>query len=219
MFLKRAAIFLLDLLFPPRCVFCGQIIPPGKMICAKCGKITPLHDIVRINAGPSGKNIPCTVLYNYTGNVRKSIIRFKFYGEKRNAVFYAKELSKQIDKCYGENYFDIVTCVPVSSERLKSRGYNQSELIARGISASLGMKYADCLIKLKDNAQQHFLGKEERRRNVKGVYGLSCFDVSSKKVLLIDDIVTTGSTMSECAKVLLTGGAQVCCAAISLAIM
>lgn len=217
---KRAIIFLLDLLFPPRCVFCDRIIPPGHTICEKCSKnIIPLYNVVRINVSPLGKNIPCSVLYTYTGNVRESIIRFKFYGEKRNCIFYTDTLSKQLNEFYGKDFFDVATCVPISAKRLKLRGYNQSELIARGVSAALDIQYADCLIKAKDNKEQHFLNKTERRRNVKGVYRLSNYDVASKNILLIDDIVTTGSTMSECAKVLLDGKANVFCAAIAVAKM
>ena len=218
MAIKRASMFLLDLLFPPRCVFCGRIIPPGQKICVKCvNNIKPLYGMIRINAGPLGKNIPCAVLYTYTDMVRESIIRFKFYGEKQNSVFYAKELSKQIYEFYGKTLIDIVTCVPISKERRKLRGYNQSELIARGVSDAFDLPYADCLVKVKDNTEQHFLGKDERRLNVKGAYRLSGFDISDKNILLIDDIVTTGSTISECAKVLLAGGAKVYCAAIALA--
>ncbi len=109
--------------------------------------------------------------------------------------------------------------MPISSERKKSRGYNQSELVARGVSSFLGIPYSDCLVKIKDNPEQHFLSNSGRKSNVKGVYRLSGTDIKDKKVLLIDDIVTTGSTISECAKVLRSGGAEVYCAAVALAKM
>ncbi len=220
MAVKAALSFLLDLLFPPRCIFCGQVIPPGRAVCEKCAAgIETLSGAVSLNTGHAGNNIPCTVLYAYDGKVRDSIIRFKFGGEKKNSVFYAENLSALIEKSYGKDFFSTVTCVPISSERKKSRGYNQSELVARGVSSFSGIPYSDCLIKIKDNPEQHFLSNSERKSNVKGVYRLSGTDIKDKKVLLIDDIVTTGSTISECAKVLRSGGAEVYCAAVALAKM
>ena len=100
--------------------------------------------------------------------------------------------------------YDIVISVPVSKKRKKQRGYNQSELIAQDICRKLDKKYAkNILIKTKNTVAQSTLNKEQRQENAKGVYSLKNENkIKNKKVLLIDDIYTTGSTVNECARVL-----------------
>lgn len=208
---------LFDLLFPPRCVFCGCIIAPGTKICNSCAhKVVPVKTVRRMNLPAVGKNIPCAVLYPYAGSVRESILRFKFEGEKRNANYYAERLATQILEQFRGSAFDFVTSVPLSDKRKKERGYNQSELIARRISEQLGVPYAECLSKTADNAEQHRLKRNERKANVKGAYQVSDTGIPGRRILMVDDIMTTGATLSECASVLYKAGAEsVFCAVVA----
>lgn len=100
--------------------------------------------------------------------------------------------------------YDIVISVPVSRRRKMERGYNQSELIAKDICKKLNKKYSrDILIKTKNTTAQSTLNKEQRKENAKGVYEIRKQDkIKGKKVLLIDDIYTTGSTVNECSRAL-----------------
>lgn len=208
---------LLDLLFPPRCVFCGCVIAPGTKICNLCARtVVPVETVRRMNLPAVGKNIPCAVLYPYTGQVRESILRFKFEGEKRNADYYAERMAAQVLEHFRGNAFDFVTSVPLSGKRRKERGYNQSELIARGISERLQVPYTECLSKTADNAEQHRLKRNERKANVKGAYQALNAGISGQRILIIDDIMTTGATLSECASVLFKAGAEaVFCAVVA----
>ena len=99
---------------------------------------------------------------------------------------------------------DVISCVPLSSKRLRKRGYNQAELLAKEISKNLAIPEKQLLKKIKDNpAQSGTDSTKERLSNVSGVYALNDnAEVSGKTVLLVDDIVTTGATLSECARVL-----------------
>lgn len=214
--LKELVSFLLGLLFPPHCVFCGKVIAPGTKVCAGCAaQVSPAGGVRCMNLPGSGKNIRCAVLYSYEGEVRRSVIRFKFYGEKKYADFYAEKLAELVGKSF-QPAADLVTAVPISKERQRSRGFNQSELLARGIARELDLPYADCLEKIRDNPEQHRLKRQDRLRNVRGVYRTLPGGAEGKRVLLVDDIVTTGSTLCECAAELFRGGARsVDCAAVA----
>ncbi len=100
--------------------------------------------------------------------------------------------------------YDTIIPVPISKKRRKERGYNQSELIAKEIAKNLGIEYnTDCLFKVKNIVEQSKLNKEERQKNIQGVYELHKQNrLQNKKILLIDDIYTTGSTVNECCKIL-----------------
>lgn len=207
----------LDLLFPPRCVFCGNIIAPGTKICRSCARtVVPVKTVRRMNLPAAGKNIPCAVLYPYLGSVRESILRFKFEGEKRNADYYAERMAAQVLEQFHDSAFDFVTSVPLSAKRKKERGYNQSELIARRIAERLRVPYAECLLKVADNAEQHWLKRNERKANVKRAYRAADSEIRGKRILMTDDIMTTGATLSECASVLFGAGAEaVFCAVVA----
>ncbi|XOQ44394.1 MAG: Phosphoribosyl transferase domain protein [Clostridium sp.] len=217
MALKKFLLFFLELLFPPRCIFCDSVIAPGTKICKECADtILPIDEIRCMNLPNFGQNIPCIVLYSYENQVRDSMIRFKFRNEKRYADFYAEQLAKLIAKHSQLPVFDFVTAVPISRERKQKRGYNQSELIAKKVAVRLNLPYESCLDKIRDNPEQHKLSRLERIKNVRGVYRADKKKTNGKSILLIDDIVTTGSTLCECAYVLLTSGARtVFCAAVA----
>ena len=116
-------------------------------------------------------------------------------------------LAKQI---YGNNAFDFIACIPLTKKGKRERGYNQSELIAKEIAKQLCLPfYSTILVKLFDNRPQHKLPAAERTGNVAGVFECTEPELAEgKKILLIDDIKTTGATLNECAKILLLNGAQ-----------
>lgn len=216
--LKKKLAACADLLFPPRCVFCGKVVSPGSEICSRCSaEILPDAPVQCMNLPVSGKNIRCVVLYAYSGKVRQSIILYKFYNRKNYSRFYAKELAKRIMRENDIPTLDSITAVPISRKREKNRGYNQSALIAGKAAKILGIPYENLLVKIRDNPEQHRLNKKERHMNVQGVYR-TAENVTGKKILLVDDIITTGATLTECAETLYGAGAScVWCAAIAQA--
>ncbi len=203
---------ILELIFPPRCMFCSTVVPIGNCVCSKCAcSITP-KTFVRTILEFGEENIDCISPFKYSGKVREAIWSFKFRGRKHYAKYFAKVISREILNIYKN--FDVVTAVPLSELRVRQRGYNQSECLARLIAKSLGVKYDDLLIKTKENFPQHTLTLNERFENVKGVYRVSNIrEVRNKNILLCDDVVTTGSTLKECAKMLKLFGAKsvTCC--------
>jgi ComF family protein len=145
-------------------------------------------------------------MWQYTGNVRHSLILYKFWRRRLYAGFYAKELAAHLQR-WAECY-DLIAWVPVSPIRKWSRGYDQVELIVRSMTAEVPV--VPVLRKRRHNRRQaEIKGKPARLANVRGVY--SCVDperIRGKRVLLVDDIITTGATVSEAANTLRKAGAK-----------
>lgn len=207
---------MLDLLFPPRCAFCRRILSAGERgMCGKCRT-----ELRRTSSGgrQTGDYFTvCVAPLYYEDTVRESLLRYKFH----EATAYAETYGRMIAECVRENLegkYDLISWVPLSSKRLKKRGYDQAMLMAMAAALELGDVAVSTLEKVKDVPAQSGVGSEEKRKaNISGAY-ICCDEelVRGQRILLIDDIVTTGATMSECARVLLLAGAEeVMCAALA----
>ncbi len=187
-------------------MLCQSILTRAELdLCRKCRVDQPQYRYGR-------KKVPftadLTAVWMYEGQVRKSLHRYKFRGARHYADGYGRLLAMRILEDLPEA--DIVTWVPISAKRLRSRGYDQVELLCRAVSRELGIPSEALLVKFRDNrANSDLKTPAERRANVLGVYKVSDPErLRGKRVLLLDDIVTTGATASECARVLLTAGAK-----------
>ncbi|WP_294534666.1 ComF family protein [uncultured Pseudoflavonifractor sp.] len=215
----RAGQVLLDLLFPPRCVFCGRVLGSGEReICAQCQRTLPW--LTEEAAEQTGEFFDkCVSPLRYEGFVRDSIHRYKFKGMSRYAGIYGILTAQCVhDHLAGE--YDLISWVPLSDRRKRERGYDQAFLLAQSAAVNLNDAAVETLRKLRDTEAQSGLEHDERRRaNVLGAY--VCTDpelVAGKRILLIDDVITTGATISECARTLLTAGAEkVVCATLARA--
>ena len=203
---------LLDLLFPPKCAFCGEHGVHG--VCAGCEKTlpwcdTPLHERTGIGT--------CVAPLRYEGAVRESLLRFKFRGGRGNAEGYGKILAQCVAEHFGGE-FDLVTYVPVSEKRRRERGYDQTLLLARETCRAWGVFPVTLLCKTRHTpAQSTLKTPEERKANVLGVYeAVNAEQIGDARILLIDDILTTGATLRECVRVLKEAGAKrVLCATLA----
>ena len=199
---------LLDLLYPPRCILCRKLLQDTENgVCRACRKTlrtVPVseqrRDIQRIEL--------CAAPFHYEGAVRESLLRYKFHGVTAYARVYADFIAKSID----ENLIscDSITWVPLSKKRLRRRGYDQAQILAEELAKKLGLPCERMLIKQRDTRPQSSMDSAEKRRaNASGAYvcreGLA---LKGRTVLLVDDIVTTGATMSECAKQLKAAGCK-----------
>jgi ComF family protein len=210
---------ILDLFFPPKCIFCGKILnKAADCSCDSCRAELPYAKGSQISQTGNFFDI-CVSPLLYEGNVRKSILRFKFKG----AVSYADCYGKLLADCIREQLagkYDLISWVPLSAKRAKDRGYDQAMLLALAVALELDDVAVETLSKTQNiQAQSTIEDREQRRANVSGVYELIDPElVLGKRVLLIDDIITTGSTLSECARTLLQGGAEaVVCATLARA--
>lgn len=198
-----------DFIFPPRCAFCDRLIKSSETeICEKCEKSLPYTKGSAVNQKKTFIDSCVSPLY-YEGAVKESLHRYKFSQCPGNYRAYAKLMSG----CIGENLsgqFDIITWVPLSRRRLRERGYDQARLLAEAIGKSFKVPVVPALVKAKHTAPQSKTGSAEKRRaNISGAYILPKPEtVLGKRILLIDDIVTTGATLSECARMLGMAGAE-----------
>ena len=139
----------------------------------------------------------------------KSLLRFKFYGKRSYAPAYGRLLSMKLMQAHPEG-FDLVTWVPVSPLRKLKRGFDQGELLSDFVGRELETDSVKLLRKIRHNRPQSGItGDAHRRANVLGAYKILQPElICGKRILLLDDIITTGATAGECARVLLTAGAK-----------
>ena len=209
--------WLMQVLFPPKCVLCGNLLAEGEQdLCKDCRTDAPEY--------PEYKNKlqfldSFAAVWYYEGSVRKSLLRYKFCNARSYGHSYGRLLAMKLLREYPQG-FDCLTWVPVSRLREFRRGYDQVELLAKAVGRELGISPVPLLKKVRHTRPQSGLhGAEKRRANVLGAYRvIAPAGVAGKRILLLDDILTTGSTAGECARVLLTAGAkEVHCAVIAAA--
>lgn len=209
--------WLLDLLFPPKCPFCGTLLEKGALLCPDCQKslpwLTPAAGEKKVELTEG-----CVSPLAYRGKVPDGVHGFKFDGHSARS----KSFGALIAQCVRDRDIaaDLVTWPPLSPKRLKQRGYDQARLLAQAVGEELALPVVPTLRKPKDNPAQSGLEDEgARRANVLGAYViLNREAVQGRTILLVDDVVTTGSTLSECAKVLRLAGAKaVICATLARA--
>lgn len=210
---------LLELLFPSRCVFCGSLLKEAESgFCETCQKDLPWIEGLAAEQTPEFISCCASPLW-YQGDVRESIHRYKF--SSRNG--YAKTYGRLVAQCICDHLagkYDIITWVPLSAKHLKRRGYDQAMLLAMATALERNEVAVETLRKVRNTDTQSRLNNDSSRRaNVLGAYEVTDPKlVEGKRVLLIDDVVTTGATLSECARMLRMCGAEdVVCATLARA--
>ena len=209
----------LDLLFPPKCPFCRRVLDdPRAPLCPKCQPQLPWLEKkesfrkVEHTAG-------CWSPLVYQDMVRACIHRYKF----TPVPALGQPLGLLAAQCaldHPEIAPDVVTWTPLSRKSLKKRGFDQAQLLAREVGRGLGVPVEPLLEKTRETRQQSLLeSPAERKANTLGAYRLrEGENVAGKKILLVDDVVTSGSTLSACAGELKRkGAAEVWCVTLAQA--
>ena len=199
---------ILELLFPTKCAFCHRLTEGREQrVCPRCIKLLPYA-----RGAAAEQKLPhivkCVSPFYYEGDVRQSLLRYKFGGAAAYADAYAALMEAYLDDAPLD--CDVVTWTPLSRKRLRRRGYDQARLLAEPVAEHLGVPCAQLLVKTRNNpAQSGTEGRDKRAANVSGVYSPAPgTSAAGLRVLLVDDIVTTGATLSECARVLKAAGAD-----------
>jgi len=201
--------WVLDLLFPPKCPFCARVLDdPRAPVCAVCQPLLPWldeKDSFRKVDFTSG----CYSVLEYRDAVRKAIHHYKFTPIRARSVPLGK-LMAQCAQDRPEIKPDVITWVPLGRRRLKERGFDQAQELAVTMGGELALPVEPLLMKQRDTGRQSDLTRpEQRKANVLGVYELRFgAAVRGRRILLVDDVVTSGSTLSACAKVLVEAGAE-----------
>lgn len=194
----------LDLIYPQVCGICGKI--NTKSLCNKCEINLKKYLAIQIdNYNDFGTYYDKHIyFFKYEGIIRKLLINYKFNEKSYLYRSFVNFLLKQQKVFEIIKTYDIILPVPISKKRYNQRGYNQTELIAREISKRADIKLVtNCLYKLKNNVPQSTLNKDDRIENVKNAYIIKNSKIiKDKRVIILDDIYTTGSTVNECSKLL-----------------
>ena len=220
---------ILDGLYPRRCPLCGDIVVPrGELACPschagrqrireprclRCGKQLRVAEVpyCRDCEGKAYTYTRGFALWEYDAVMRKSIQDFKYHGRQEYAEYYVQQLLEE----YGEQLRSLdpeaVIPVPIHRKRRQRRGYNQAELLAEGIAEALEIPLLqDYLMRSRDTVPQKELNPTARRRNLQSAFQINqrskAWRRYWKRVLLVDDIYTTGSTVEACSQILRQAG-------------
>nr|WP_312576778.1 ComF family protein [Sedimentibacter sp.] len=186
-----------------------EVTPP---LCIKCGK--PINYSSLINLCPD-----CIIYekcfeksrspFIYDGIIKESIYNFKYYNKPYYYKFFGSLIVQYMNKI-GYLDFDFIVAVPLHSSKMKSRGYNQSELLAKYIANELTIPYVKALKRVINTKKQSSQSKTNRMKNLENSFNMNKSKkidiIKNSSVLLVDDIYTTGFTANECSKVLLNYG-------------
>ena len=202
--LRNLADSALRLLFPSRCVLCGR---EGDLICEPCSRSFPLR--LDPDAIPKLSGIRAArAVWSYEGNVREIVRRYKYSGLRSLAPALASEMAHVLRE-WGPA-IDLIVHVPVHPARLRERGYDQSELLARELARTMDTAPVPALVRLRETAvQARAMSAAERADNVRGAFHAPDSEkVRRANVLLIDDVLTTGATLKEASRALRRAGAR-----------
>ena len=209
MWLHKLKTVICSLFYPPKCICCKKVLKSNEIFCDKCASELKVKPIIRDFDLFDGINLRAVSAFSYEDKVKEAICDFKFKNKLDYAKFFAKSVADSLEKTGNIGNFEYICCVPMSKENKKERGYNQAEVLAKSIGKILKLPFKDVLFKAKRTKTQHTLARDERIINVKGAYSvLNKEEVKDKNVLLCDDILTTGSTIKECAMTLYNASAK-----------
>lgn len=197
------------LFLPARCLCCGRAVRPERLFCPGCVPALPKEPLSREFPLPGGGSLAVAACFPYEKGFRRTLHRLKFQ-EERALARPLGLLMAEAASSLGEE-LDGVTWVPMSPQKLRRRGYNQSELLAKAVAKELGLPAWNLLEQVRETDTQHNLTRAQRADNVRGAYRTKSAALG-KRLLLVDDIVTTGATLRACAQGLYGAGAQKVCA-------
>ncbi len=212
---------LINFLFPSVCCFCGEVTAYDRAVCPLCReKASTISGIACSSCGmergfcscaEQPGEYECSVASFYYEELPKQGVLLLKYGQTPYIARYLSAyMAKQASVRLKGIRFDMLTAVPMHRLKRRARGYNQAEMLARPLARRLGIHYAkNILLQTQKNRSQHLQNRDDRQKNVQGIYQLGKNAlVKGKTILLVDDIITTGATLRECAHVLKAGGAR-----------
>lgn len=223
---------LIDFIYPPLCLCCDEYLADsGLPVCPDCIEKIPRLDYPFCNncrqflenkavCRDCGElSLPVFCLGYFTDELQKMIHQFKYYGFTRLGRELAALLADKYLEALKRLDADFILPVPLHSVREKSRGFNQAAILADTISSRIGVPVVTgALMKVRRTKDQAKMNPEQRRKNIKNAFRVSDFNITGKKIIIMDDVVTTGATVNEAALTLReAGGIPVAVCAVAAA--
>lgn len=217
----------LDILFPRRCPVCAEIVKPaGSLICPSC--IPKLSLVTSPTCRQCGKEIAdemaeyCTdcqkhqhsfaygiALFNYNDAAKRSMAQIKYEQKREYLDFYGQAMVKRYGKMIRAMGIDVIVPVPIHRSRMRARGFNQAEVLADILGEKLKIPVkTEYLFRNRKTLPQKELTAAERLKNLSGAFYAPSLPKNIRRILLVDDIYTTGSTLEACTRVLKKAGAE-----------
>lgn len=217
---------IISILFPRRCPVCDEVIEGGTLICEECRKkVEFMKEPVCKKCGKTIDNermeycgdckkkkhlfTQGKAVFEYTEHWKLSMYRFKYSNKREYADYYAKEAKRMYQKWLIKNEIDAIVPIPMYKWKQRKRGYNQAEVFAKSLGKACEIKVDTKLVKrIRNTTPQKELNDIQRKENLKKAFKIHTNIVKYRKVVLVDDIYTTGSTMDAVAEVLLAAGIE-----------
>jgi ComF family protein len=179
----------------PRCLKCGKPVDHDETeFCYDCSRVEHIYT--------QGVGV-----WAYTNEIKNSIYQFKYHNKREYGTFYGLEIKNRYEAVINNWHADVLIPVPLHKSKLRKRGYNQAEIIAKEVGSLLGMPVdSNLLERRKKTRAQKELSDKERLKNLKNAFQITQNNVKYNRVILVDDIYTTGTTIDACTKVLLDAG-------------
>jgi ComF family protein len=195
----------LDFVYPPSCLICQQRVADNeKLVCFRCRNALPRlpEPVTRFGA------VPVISVWKYSAELHELVHAMKYQRRQSLITLLGTPMAALADRLRLQDDYDVLIPVPLHPVRRRERGYNQSELLARIIAERTGISINQtCLVRSRYTRAQAKLGKTARARNIQGAFGCRNADqLTQKRVILVDDVVTTGSTVMECVNILIEHG-------------
>ncbi len=217
-------------LFTKRCDMCGEVVCFDESLCEECCALSEIEEPVCLKCGCSKKECICKkhqkeveykaviAPFYYEGAVSRAILNMKMNGMPKLTALQGKFVADAVKKHYKDVDFDFITFVPMKKSDEISRGYNQAALLAGIVSEECNIPVKDVLVKKRKTKVQKRQRANERFANMYDAFDLrENADVIGRKILLIDDVKTTGATLTSIALTLKAYGAKsVYCAVVAI---
>lgn len=199
---------LLDLIYPEeeRCLHCEKELYNGEYLCKKCFNSIIFCD-TPTNIMKENLSVTCYSAAYYSKVIKDLIIKFKY----KHDFSCGNELGRYIVDLIkeAEVKFDLITFVPISEKNYKKRGFNQAEYLANCVGKAFGIEVKECVFRVREVSEQKTLNVEKRWENLKGCFSVKDKkEIENKKILLIDDVLTTGATVFYCASSMMENNAN-----------
>lgn len=213
-FLKNRWSELREILFPRCCPICGRRLSVNEEgLCTTCFASLPFTNFHGANDNPVARlfypdpafeRANAYFFYHRDTYTRRAVFSLKYHGHPELGILFGRAMAQEILPAGFFNGIDAIVPIPLSKKRERQRGYNQSERLAQGVEQITGLPvWTDVVVRTVDNDTQTNLSHRERYANVEGIF--TCINpqkISGRHILLVDDVITTGSTVKSCARAL-----------------